>query len=223
MSQLSKDTFNFLIDLKANNNRDWFTENKPRYQVAHQNVIEFMDALIAEMNKVDNIETESGKKALFRIYRDVRFSKDKSPYKVSLSGALKRATRWLRGGYYVHVEPGNIFLAVGFWQPESTDLKIVREELAHDAQPLRDILADPDFASMWGEMEGEQVKSAPKGYSKDHPNIDLLRYKGYIFTKKFTDDEAMSKEFLFEIIKAFIGIRPFFDYMSEVLTRHLEA
>lgn len=219
---LTSETFQFLKDLKENNNRDWFTEHKPRYQAAHQNVIEFMDALIAEMNKVDNIETESGKKALFRIYRDVRFSKNKAPYKTSLSGALKRATKWLRGGYYVHLEPGNIFLAVGFWQPESADLKIIREELAHDAEPLRQILNDADFRSIWGEIEGEKVKTAPKGFSKDHPNIDLIRHKAFIFTKSFSDKEALSKDFLFEIIKAFIGIRPFLNYMSEVLTRHIE-
>jgi len=222
MSQISSSTFEFLKDLTLNNNRDWFTENKPRYHEAHQDVIQFMDALIAEMNKVDNIETESGKKSLFRIYRDVRFSKNKSPYKVSLSGVLKRATKWLRGGYYVHFEPGNIFIAVGFWAPESADLKIIREELAHDAKPLRAILADRDFGSIWGEMEGEQVKTAPKGYSKDHPNIDLLRHKAFVFTKAFSEEEALSEGFLFEIMKAFIGIRPFFDYMSEVLTRHTE-
>ncbi len=222
MSKISPSTFEFLNDLKANNNRDWFTENKPRYQEAHQNVIDFFDALINEMKKVDNIANESGKKSLMRIYRDVRFSKDKTPYAPRLSGSLKRATKWLRGGYYVHFEPGNVFLGVGFWAPESADLKIIRAELAHDAKPLREILADTDFKSMWGEMKGEQVKSAPIGYPKDHPNIDLLRFKGYTFMKTFSDKEAQSEGFLFEVVKAFIGIRPFFDYMSEVLTRHIE-
>ena len=122
----------------------------------------------------------------------------------------------------VHLEPDNVFLGVGFWAPESSDLKIIREELAHDARPLRDILANADFNSMWGEMKGEQVKTAPKGYAKDHPNIDLLRFKGYTFMKTFSDSQAQSEDFLFEVVKSFIGIRPFFDYMSEVLTRHIE-
>lgn len=220
---IKSETFQFLKDLKANNNRDWFTENKPRYQEAHQNVIDFFDTLIDEMKKVDNIANESGKKSLLRIYRDVRFSKDKTPYAPRLSGSLKRATKWLRGGYYVHLEPGNVFLGVGFWAPESADLKIIREEMAHDAQPLRNILADPDFKAIWGELRGEQVKSAPKGYSKDHPNIDLLRFKGFTFMKNFSDSEALSEDFLFEIVTSFLAVRPFFDYMSEVLTRHIEV
>lgn len=112
---------------------------------------------------------------------------------------------------------------MGFWAPESADLKIIREELAHDAQPLRNILADPDFKAIWGELRGEQVKSAPKGYSKDHPNIDLLRFKGFTFMKNFSDSEALSEDFLFEIVTSFLAVRPFFDYMSEVLTRHIEV
>lgn len=219
---IKSETLDFLTDLKSNNNRDWFNENKPRYQEAHQNVIEFFDALIDEMKKIDNIENESGKKSLLRIYRDIRFSKDKTPYSPRLSGGLKRATKWLRGGYYVHIEPGNVFLGAGFWNPSPADLKIIREELAHDAQPLRDILANAEFNAIWGELRGEQVKSAPKGYSKDHPNIDLLRFKGFTFMKSFSDKEVLSEDFLFETVKAFIGIRPFFDYMSEVLTRHIE-
>ncbi len=217
---LSSHTFEFLSDLKKNNNRDWFNEHKPRYQQAHQNVADFMDALIGEMKKVDNIENESGKKSMFRIYRDVRFSKDKSPYKPSLSGSLKRATKWLRGGYYVHIEPENVFLGVGFWNPNPADLKLIRDELAHDADPLRAILNNSEFKATWGELKGEQVKTAPKGFAKDHPNIDLIRFKSFTFMKSFSDEEAQSEDFIFDVVKAFLAIRPFFDYMSEVLTRH---
>lgn len=219
---LQASTFEFLNDLKKNNNRDWFNEHKPRYQQAHQNVADFMDALITEMKKVDNIENESGKKSMFRIYRDVRFSKDKSPYKTALSGSLKRATKWLRGGYYVHFEPGNVFLGVGFWNPNPADLKIIRDELAHDAAPLRDILNNSDFNSTWGELRGDQVKTAPEGFSKDHPNIDLIRFKAFTFMKPFSDKEAQSEDFLFEVVRAFLAIRPFLDYMSEVLTRSVD-
>ncbi|MBO6794576.1 MAG: DUF2461 domain-containing protein [Balneolaceae bacterium] len=219
---IDSNTFEFLSDLKKNNNRDWFNEHKPRYQQAHQNVADFMDTLIGEVKKVDNIENESGKKSMFRIYRDVRFSKDKSPYKTSLSGSLKRATKWLRGGYYVHFEPGNVFLGVGFWNPNSADLKLIRDELAHDANPLRAILTNSEFKETWGELQGEQVKTAPKGFAKDHPNIDLIRFKSFTFMKSFSDEEARSEDFVFEVVKAFLAIRPFFDYMSEVLTRHIK-
>jgi uncharacterized protein (TIGR02453 family) len=219
---LKASTFDFLSDLKKNNNRDWFTEHKARYQDAHQNVIAFMDALITEMKKVDNIENESGKKSMFRIYRDVRFSKDKSPYKTALSGSLKRATQWLRGGYYIHIEPDNVFLGVGFWNPNSSDLKLIRDEIAHDAQPLRNILNDPAFSKTWGALKGDQVKTAPKGFAKDHPAIDLLRFKAFTFMKPFADIEAQSDDFLYEVVRAFLEVRPFLDYMSEVLTRPLD-
>jgi uncharacterized protein (TIGR02453 family) len=221
MSRISPETLQFLRDLKANNNRDWFAENKPIFQTANANIAQFVDVLLAEMRKVDNIENESGKKSLFRIYRDVRFSADKSPYKTHLAAHLKRATQWLRGGYYVHLEPDGLFIGGGFWKPEPKDLKLIRDEIAHHAQPLRDIIGDKGFKNMWGELGGDQVKTAPKGYSKDHPAIDLLRFKGFTFTREFSDEEALSEDFHFEIVKSFIALRPFFDYMSEVLTRHL--
>ena len=222
MSALQLSTFQFLSELRENNNRDWFNEHKSVYQAAHANVAEFMDVLIAEMRKMDNIENESGKKSMFRIYRDVRFAKDKSPYKTHLAGYLKRATKWLRGGYYVHLEPKNTFVGCGFWQPNPADLKLIRNELAHDAKPLRTILSEPAFSSVLGELKGETVKTAPKGFSKGHPNLDLIRFKSFYFEHSFTDEEAQSDEFIFEVIKTFLAVRPFFDYMSEVLTRHLE-
>ena len=222
MSQIQKSTYTFLEELKSNNNRDWFTENKPRYVKAYQNTADFMDALIAEMKKVDNIENESGKKSLFRIYNDVRFSKGKPPYKVHFAGSLTRATRWLRGGYYIHLEPGNTFIGAGFWQPDKDDIKLIRDELSHDSTRFREIINDEALKSVWGELQGETVKTAPRGYSKDDPNIDLIRHKGFIFTKEFTSDKIFSEDFVFEVTKTFLAIRPFFDYMSEVLTRHFE-
>lgn len=222
MSRIQKSTYAFLEELKKNNNRDWFTDNKPGYVQAHQNIINFMDALITEMKKVDNIENESGKKSLFRIYRDVRFAKDKSPYKTHFAASLKRATRWLRGGYYIHFEPGNTFIAAGFWQPDKNDIKIIRDELSHDAKSFREIINAPDFKKVWGELEGETVKTAPRGYSKEDPNIDLIRHKGYIFSKQFSEKDVFSEDFAFEVTKSFLATRPFFDYMSEVLTRHFQ-
>lgn len=222
MSHIQKNTYTFLEELKANNNRDWFTENKPRYVKAHQNVADFMDALISEMKKIDNIENESGKKSLFRIYNDVRFSKGKPPYKVHFGASLSRATRWLRGGYYIHFEPGNTFIGTGFWQPNADDIKLIRDELSHDSTTFREIIDDKTFRSIWGELQGETVKTAPRGYSIDDPNIDLIRHKGFIFSKEFSSEEVFSEDFVFEVTKSFLAIRPFFDYMSEVLTRHLE-
>ena len=223
MSIISKETFEFLTDLKSNNNREWFTEYKPRYQQAHENVIAFTEALMGEMRKVDHIENESAKKTLFRIYRDVRFSKDKSPYKTHFAGSLKRATKWLRGGYYFHIEPGNNTIAAGgFFSPSAGDMKIIRDDIAHNDAPLRSILEEPQFVETFGGFQGEVLKTAPKGYPKDHKAIDLLRHKQFYVRHVFSDEEVLSEDFAFSLVKTFLILRPYFDHMSEILTAHLE-
>ena len=219
---LSK-TLAFLKNLKENNNREWFTANKKVYQEALDQMILFADDLLAEMKKHDQIETVSGKKSLFRIYKDVRFSKDKSPYKINLSGSFRRATSFLRGGYYFHIQPGGSFLAGGFWAPNSQDLKHIREQIAQDPEPLREIIADKNFKKYFGTLDGDQVKTAPKGFSKEDPAIDLLRYKQMIVTHSFSDKEVVSPDFAKNLSKGSQQIRPFFDYMSDILTTDLNG
>lgn len=215
ITYLDKSVFEFLEDLGQNNNRDWFDKNKPRYVKANEHFKKLAATINAGMIKQDHVE----KMKLYRIYRDVRFSKNKLPYKNSFSGGFQRATKALRGGYYFHLEPGgNSFVGAGFWQPEAADLARIREEIAADAAPLRAIINSANFKEHFGELKGEQLKTAPKGYPKDHPDIDLLRYKSFIVTKSFTDKEVQSPGFDQEVLKYFQAIRPFFDYMSEVLT-----
>ena len=219
MTQIKASTFNFLKDLEKNNNRDWFTENKMRYQAEHEEMISFADALLSKMNEHDVIETPTGKKSLMRIYRDVRFSKDKSPYKIHWGGGFRRASEQRRGGYYYHIQPGGqSFIGGGFWAPNKDDLQRIREEIATDATELREIIADPTFVSTFGTLDGEQLKTSPKGFDKEHPEIDLLRYKQFIFGRNFTDKEVLSPDFLDEANKTFQAMRPFFDFMSDVLT-----
>ena len=150
---------------------------------------------------------------MFRIYRDVRFSKNKSPYKNSFSGSIKRATKWLRGGYYFHIEPGNNFIAGGFWAPNAPDLKRIRQEIAADDKPLRKIIRSASFRKYFGELKGDQVKTAPKGFAKDHPAIDLIRYKQLIVTREFTNTDAKDPSFVKELVKSYKAMRPFFNYM----------
>lgn len=219
MTQIKASNFTFLKDLAKNNNRDWFTENKKRYLTEHEEIIAFADALLLKMNEHDVIETPTGKKSLYRIYRDVRFSKDKSPYKIHWGGGFKRATKLRRGGYYFHIQPGGkSFIGGGFWAPNKDDLQRIREEIATDASEMREILADPNFIANFKELEGEQLKTAPKGFDKDHPNIDLLRYKQFIFGRNFTDKEVLQPDFLETANSTFQAMRPFFDFMSDVLT-----
>lgn len=216
---ITQENFSFLKELAKNNDRDWFTKNKANYLKQHENVISFADELLSKLNQHDAIETLNGKKSLYRIYRDVRFSADKSPYKTHWAGGFSRATKKLRGGYYFQLAPNNnSFIAAGFWAPNKEDLQRIREEIAVDADELRTILADKNFVKTFGKLEGEQLKSAPKGFDKDHPNIDLLRFKQFIVTKNFSDKEVLSDNFAELVNETFKDIRPFFDYMSEVLT-----
>ncbi len=217
-AKISPSNLEFLKLLKKNNNREWFAKHKDRYILEQQQMVDFADALLLEMNKHDVLETESGKKSLFRIYRDTRFAKDKTPYKINWSGGFQRATKKRRGGYYFHIEPGNSFVGGGFWGPEPKDLKRIRDEFAHDASPLRKILKSKSFVETFGKLEGEQVKTTPKGYSADNDAIDLLRYKQFLLMHKFTDKEVVSDDFLKRVNDTFKKMRPFFDYMSEVLT-----
>jgi len=217
-AKITKSVFDFLSDLKENNNRDWFQANKERYIENHQIVIRFADDLVELMNKHDNIETVSGKKSLYRIYRDVRFSKNKAPYKTHWGGILTRATKYLRGGYYFHIEPGNCFVGGGFWKPNPEDLKRIRENIALDGSELRSVLSEKEFKTNFGELMGDKVKTAPQGYKRNHPEIELLRFKQFLTMKSFTDKEALSENFAGQVVSTFCAMRPFFDYMSEVLT-----
>lgn len=214
-SHLDKSVFRFLKELEANNNREWFVENKAKYVDANDHFKALAEEIKTGMLAQDNIE----KMKLFRIYRDVRFSKNKDPYKTSFSGGFSRATKALRGGYYFHLEPGGkSMVGGGFWQPEPADLKRIRDEIVSDAAPLRKIINSASFKKHFDKLQGQQLKTAPKGFPKDHPDIDLLRYKSFIVTKHFTDKEVEAPGFSKEVLKYFKATGPFFDYMSEVLT-----
>ena len=218
MAIIQQSNFDFLLELKENNNREWFTENKKRYETERENLVDFAESLLGKLKTHDNIETVSGKKSLFRIYRDVRFSKDKTPYKTHWSGSFKRATKLLRGGYYFHIEPGKSFIGGGFWGPNPADLKRMRQQIADYEDEFRSIIADKNFVKHFGELRGEQLKTAPKGIDKNHPAIDLLRYKQFIISREFSDKDVLSNQFTNKIVDSFNAMRPMFDFMSEALT-----
>ena len=215
---IPKSGFDFLLALKKNNHRDWFNAHKTRFQQEQEQLECFAEALLRELNKHDVIETPSGKKSLHRIYRDIRFSNDKTPYKTNWSGYYKRASKYRRGGYYFHLEPGNSYIAGGFWAPNPQDLKRIRDDIDFDASPLRKIVKSKSFTTTFGTLKGEQLKTAPKGFEAGHEAIDLLRYKQFLLIRKFSDKEVLSGQFLKEANQTFKNMRPFFDYMSDVLT-----
>jgi uncharacterized protein (TIGR02453 family) len=216
---ITKDTLRFLSELKRNNNREWFEEHKPEFKSLETGVKGFYNSLMDKMKEHDDIE----KLKVFRIYRDVRFSKDKTPYKSHFAGSFSRAGAQLRGGYYLQIRPGESFIAAGFWQPNSQDLLRIRKEFELDATPFRKLINSPSFKKTWGELVGEEVKTAPKGFNREDPNIDLIRKKAFIFVRKFTDKEVLSKDFIYEVNNSFKEIRPYFDLMSEILTTNLNG
>ena len=223
MSTISPSVLQFLTKLEDNNNRDWFNENKATYQAAHAEVIDFAEELLNELKQHDEISTVSGKKSLMRIYRDVRFSKDKSPYKARFAGSFSRVKPALRGGYFFNIQPGQTVVGGGFYGPNPDDLKLIRNHIAQDDSPLREVLNDKDFLGMFGSLRGDQVKTAPKGFDKEHPAIDLLRYKSMYVFRDFSDKEVMAANFQEQVITTFLSLRPFFDVMTEYLTTDLNG
>jgi len=217
---LSKEVFFFLKSLKKHNNRPWFKENITNFRAAETNVKLFYSELYNELNQVDSID----KFKVFRIYRDIRFSKNKTPYKTHFSGSFHRTKPELRGGYYLHLAANNeSFIATGFWNPNKEDLIRLRKEFEIDSEDLRAIIAEPRFKAIWGPLVGDELRSAPRGFDKQDPNIDLIRKKQFIFIKKFTDKEVLSERFLKEVIDSFKAIRPYFNYMSNILTTNLNG
>jgi uncharacterized protein (TIGR02453 family) len=207
--------FQFLRSLKKNNDREWFLAHKEAYAAAHEHMIAFADGLLLQMNQHDLIETPSGKKSLHRIYRDVRFSKEKTPYKTNWSGSFRRATKRLRGGYYFHIEPGNSFVAGGFFNPNAEDLLRIRQDIDLAAGEFRKALKK--CSKSFPELRGEQLKTAPAGFSKEHEAIDLLRYKQFVLKHTFSDEEVLDSRFPKQINQTFKELRPFFNHMSEIL------
>ena len=217
---ISKSVLDFFNDLQKNNNRDWFNEHKTHFKKIEKEVKSFYNKAFENLKKHDDVD----KMKMFRIYRDVRFSQNKDPYKTHFGGTFHRAKPKLRGGYYIHIQPNNeSFIATGFWEPAPADLLRIRKEFEMDDREIRKILSDKSFNSVWGDFVGDEVKTAPKGFSKDHQAIDLIKKKQYIFIKKYTDEQVLNPGFLDDIDTSFKAIRPYFNYMSEVLTTDLNG
>ena len=217
---IPKAAFDFFKKLHKNNNRDWFNDNKVEFKSIEAEVKTFYNELYNVINIHDNVD----KLKIFRIYRDVRFSKDKTPYKTHFGGSVHRKKPELRGGYYLHIAPNNeSFIATGFWEPNKDDLLRIRREFEMDDKEIRNIISNKKFKSIWGNIVGDELKTAPRDFDKKHKAIDLIRMKQYIFTKKYTDEEVTSDGFLEEVDNSFKAIRPYFNYMSDVLTTNLNG
>ena len=219
MNQIPKDLFKFFIELRKNNNREWFADYKDHY-----NHLKDISALVFNdieqgLGLTDQLESHK----IFRIYRDVRFSKNKLPFKTHLSTSIHREGKHLRGGYYVHIEPGNSFIACGFWNPNKEDLYRIRKEIESEYVEFSTLLEAKELKKQWGILYGDQLKSCPKGFNKEHVAIKWLRYKQFILKKGFTDKECLAEDFSIKVVDLFRAARPFLDFMTLALTTDLNG
>jgi uncharacterized protein (TIGR02453 family) len=215
---LQQQNFDFLKAIAKNNNREWFTSNKGLYEAAHENTIDFAEAVLQGLKSIDEIETPTGKKSLMRIYRDVRFSKDKTPYKSNWGGGFKRAGDNRRGGFYFHVQPGDHFVGGGFWNPNPEDLKRIRLGISLRQNEFDKIVLGKDFKAVFGELKGEKLKTCPKGFDKTDPALKWLQHKQFLISKQFSDKEALSPDYAKKVTETFEAMLPFFGLMTEFLT-----
>jgi uncharacterized protein (TIGR02453 family) len=214
-----KKAFEFLKQLEINNNREWFAQHKTEYDSVVKENKTFFSQVYNELQESDNLKGIH----IFRIYRDVRFSKDQTPYKTNFGVGYSRSKPMLRGGYYIQLEPDNSFVEGGFWGPDVKDLLRIRKEFEINTTEIEKITSDKTFIKYFEEIKGDAVKTAPRGFDKDHPAIELIRKKQYVVIRKFTNKEVLSDGFQKEAVLTLLAIRPFFDYMSEVLTTDLNG
>ncbi|MCB0429699.1 MAG: DUF2461 domain-containing protein [Flavobacteriales bacterium] len=220
MSAISTSTLRFLKDLKANNNKEWFLENKQRYEDARVEFTAFVDDLIRLIAKFDPaIAHHQAKDCVFRIYRDVRFSKDKSPYKAHLgahiTSAESRSEIHTRAGYYLHIEPGATILAGGAYLPEGPWLKAIRQEIDYNAAGFQKLIGSKSFREYFREVQGEKLKTTPKGYDAGHPQIEWLRHKSFLAVHDCADKQVTSADFLQHCGKVYKALKPFDDFLNE--------
>ncbi|MBN3584427.1 DUF2461 domain-containing protein [Algoriphagus aestuarii] len=212
---MMKRGFEFLKLLQENNNREWFQEHKLEYDLIKEENKGLFNQVFSELQKHDSLN----KIHISRIYRDIRFSKDKTPFKTNFGASFSRVKPFLRGGYYIQLGPGESFVGGGFWAPNKDDLFLIRKEFERNPEEIRQIIAEKRFLKYFGKLDGEEaVKNAPKGFDKTHPSIELIKKKQFVVRRSFTDQEVLAGDFLKEVILTFLAMRPFFDYMSEVLT-----
>ncbi|MBL7863844.1 MAG: DUF2461 domain-containing protein [Cyclobacteriaceae bacterium] len=210
----------FLGTLSRNNNREWFEKNKDKYLYAKDNFEEFVGKYLDELIKFNpSLAGLNYKKLPFRIYRDVRFSKDKSPYKINMGAGISPGGKMMQEpGYYVHVEPGRCFVAGGMYMPDPPNLSKIRQEIDYNGDKLQKILASKSFKKWFkGFDDFDRLKTVPKGYAKDHPRLSWLQNKSFISSHYFTDKEVKDKQFLKKLVEASKAIKPLNDFLIEAM------
>ena len=220
---LQPSTIKFLTDLKKNNDKSWFEANRDKYESAKADFESFVQGLIDKLGKNDpGIAALKAKGCMFRINRDVRFSKDKSPYKTNMGASINRGGKKSPlATYYVHIEPGgNSFAGGGMWMPEAENLKKVRQEIDYNFKEWQKILSDKDFKKTFGDLSRSEeytLKREPKGYEKDNPAIEDLKLKSFVASVPLTDDDLVSKDLKATVVMAFETLKPVLDFVNRAV------
>ncbi len=216
---ISSSTLTFLKSLKKNNNKPWFDEHRETYNSAKYNFEEFVALLLQKMILFDDdLKDLTAKNCTFRINRDIRFSKNKTPYKINLSASFNRGgKKSTYSGYYFHLQPGSSFVGGGLWRPEPTDLKKLRQEIDYCLPEFKKTIGSASFKKHYGQLERDEnqmLVNVPKGYGKENPAADYLRMKSFIATKNLSDDEVLSPKLADDLIQSFKALMPLVKFIN---------
>lgn len=218
MLQISKSTLTFLSDLKIHNEREWFSKNRSRYEEARMNFETFIQAILGEITKFEPIfKGLEAKSCIFRINRDTRFSHDKSVYKTNFGAFMVRGGRKNGDkfpGYYLHIEPGASFVAGGAYIPPTPWISAIREQISGDGDRLVRIINTREYKKYFNGLEGESLKVPPRGYSKDHPHIELIKMKSFLAERNYSDSEVLAEDFFDTVTGSFRAMKPLNDFLT---------
>lgn len=218
-----QDVLHFLSELKENNHKQWFDLNREWYQECRQKVIFLTDLLIHEVGKFDDeIGIQDPKSCVFRIFRDVRFSNDKTPYKTNMGSYIAKGGRkGIHAGYYLHIEPGASFVGGGSWSPPADALKAIRTEIFDHPEEFKQLIDSELFRKVYPEMYDDKLKTAPKGFPKDFPQIDLLKYKSFAFGSPLDDSLVASDAFVEKLVHSMKELYPVNRFLNSALDKWL--
>lgn len=210
----------FLSDLSENNHKAWFDENRPRYEAIRKEWLKCVQELITLLSSFDsNIADLETKNCIFRINRDVRFAKDKSPYKSNMGAYFaKGGKKSAFGGYYIHLDPKECFLAGGIWMPESFHLQAIRQEIDYHFADFKAVVDNPTFKNTFPSFENQRMVGVPKGYDKDNPAADYLKLKSFVVIKKLSIADLEHKAFLQNATDVFKTIKPLNDFLNKAIS-----
>jgi uncharacterized protein (TIGR02453 family) len=217
MSLITKETFYFLNQIKLNNNKPWFEKNRSKYEIARAEYLGFISKLANDIRKIEPIPENPPAKYIQRIYRDIRFSKDKTPYKSHFSSIIERGQENRNCPLYIQIQPGRSMIGGGIWDPSAQTLKMVRQEIDYNSSTLRKITNTKAFLKYFGKISGVRLTRPPKGYEADNPSIELLKFKQLYVERSFDDELVLSRHLIPEILKTYKAALPFFAFFDTAL------